>query len=120
MLYQELSRQVIASFIAVHKALGPGLLEAPYHNALYYELKNRGFKVTYNAAFPVFYNGNEVGEYFADLSLEHKIIIEVKSVAALLPIHRAQLVNYLRISGLRLGFLTNFSGSRVHWQRTAV
>jgi GxxExxY protein len=120
MLYQALSEQVIGSFISVHKALGPGLLEAPYHNALYYELANRGFTVVYNAPYPVYYLGKEVGEYFADLTVEGKIIVEVKSVAALLPIHRAQLVNYLRISGFRLGFLTNFSGSRVDWQRVVL
>jgi GxxExxY protein len=120
MLYRELSSQVIGAVIAVHNELGPGLLEAPYHNALYYELQESGFSVQYNTPYPVVYKGNEVGEYFADLVVENKIIIEVKSVSELTKIHQAQLVNYLHISGLHLGLLVNFHGLKAAWQRFAV
>lgn len=120
MLYQELSSQVIGAVIAVHRELGPGLLEAPYHNALYYELAERGLAVAYNAPYPVFYKGRQVGEYFADLVVAGKIILEVKSVGLITAVHQAQLVNYLRIAGLRLGLLVNFHGERAQWQRFAV
>jgi GxxExxY protein len=83
MLYQELSSQVIGAVIAVHRELGPGLLEAPYHNAIYYELAERGLTVAYNAPYPVFYNSRQVGEYFADLVVAGKIIPEVESVGLL-------------------------------------
>ena len=117
MLYQELSSEVIGAFIAVHKVLGPGLLEAPYHNAMYYELRGRGINVTYNAPFPVYYKGNQVGDYFADLVVESKIIVEVKSVRQVTTVHQAQLVNYLTISGLKVGFIVNFQGRRAVWER---
>ena len=120
MLYQELSQQVIGAFIAVHKGLGPGLLEAPYHNALYYELKGNGFGVVYNAPYPVYYKGEQVGEYFADIVVAGRIIVEVKSVGQVTDVHRAQLVNYLRIAGLKVGFIVNFHGLRAAWERFVV
>jgi len=117
MLYQELSSEVIGAVITVHKVLGGGLLEFPYHNALYYECKERGLLVQYNVPFPVFYKGKQVGEYFADLVVGGKVIVEVKSVGKLTEVHKAQLVNYLRIAGLRVGLLVNFQGVRAEWQR---
>ncbi len=117
MLYQELSGKVIGCIIRVHNELGPGLLEAPYHNALFYELKGQGLRVLYNAPFPVFYRGNQVGDYFADLVVESKIILEVKVVRELTDVHRAQLINYLRLAGLKVGLLVNFHGTRVKWER---
>jgi GxxExxY protein len=120
MLYQNLSSQIIGAFITVHKALGPGLLEAPYHNALFYELRSVGLGVVYNAPYPVYFKGQQIGDYFADLAVEDKIIIEVKSAAQVSDVHRAQLVNYLQIAGLKVGFVANFHGSKVAWQRLVV
>ena len=117
MLYQDLSGKVIGCIIGVHGELGPGLLEAPYHNALFYELKAQGLHAAYNAAFPVFYKGYQVGDYFADLVVDSKIIVEVKAVRELTDIHRAQIINYLRLAGLRVGLLVNFQGTRVKWER---
>ena len=120
MLYEELSTTIVDAVIAVHKALGPGLLEMPYHNALYMELRAQGLAVTYNAPFPVYYRGEQVGDYFADLVVEGKIVIEVKSVREVGQAATAQLINYLRISGCRLGFLVNFHGTRATWKRYVV
>jgi GxxExxY protein len=120
MLYEELSTKIIDSVIAVHKGLGPGLLEMPYHNALYYELRARGLFVTYNAPFPVYYRGEQVGDYLADIAIENKVIIEVKSVQEMGVAAAAQLLNYLHISGYRLGFLVNFHGSKATWKRYVV
>ena len=117
MVYPELSKSILDAVFAVQRALGPGLLEAPYHNALYYEFRACGVPVEYNAGFTVTYRGQTVGEYFADLVVNRQIIIEVKAAAALTSVHEAQLLNYLHISGLRLGFLVNFGGIKASWKR---
>ena len=120
LLYPELSERIIGGFLAVKESLGPGLLETPYHNALYYELQTAGLQVIYNVPFSVTHQGYTVGEYFADLVVESRVIIEVKAVSALSHVHHAQLINYLRISGLKLGFLVNFGGTKVYWKRLVV
>jgi len=120
LLYEGLSEQIVGSFIKVHSALGPGLLESCYHNALFYELKSLSLSVGYNAPFNVTYQGEQVGEFYADLAVEGKVIIEIKAVRALSAAHEAQLLNYLHISGCRLGYLVNFQGSRVVWKRFVV
>ena len=117
MLYPKLSTTIIDAAFAVSRSLGPGLLEAPYHNALFYELKAVGAQVEYNVGYTVFHRGQTVGEYFADLVVANKVIIEVKAVSALTAVHQAQLINYLHISGLRLGFLINFGGIKATWKR---
>jgi GxxExxY protein len=104
----------------VHKTLGCGLLEQCYHNALYYALKEAGFQVAYNAPFTVKYKDNVVGEYLADLVVESKIILELKSVRLLSDTHRAQLINYLHISSCRVGYLLNFQNRQLEFQRIVV
>lgn len=74
----------------------------------------------YNAPFNVYYKGEQVGEYYADLFVNNKVIIEIKAVKTLAPAHDAQLLNYLHISGCRLGYLVNFQGQRVVWKRFMV
>ena len=106
--------------MAVHSALGPGLLEQCYHNALFYELKGAGLSAGYNVPFNVEYSGNIVGEYFADLVVDNSVILELKAVKQLSDVHRAQLINYLCISGLRVGYLLNFRGTSLEWQRLVV
>lgn len=120
MLYPELSKSIFDAAFAVHRELGSGLLELPYHNALYLGLKQAGLTVVYNAPFEVSYLGETVGEYLADLAVNGRVIIEVKAVAELSPAHTAQLINYLRISGLRLGFLFNFAPPKLEFKRVVV
>jgi GxxExxY protein len=120
MVHKELGFQIIGCCMEVHTQLGPGLLEQCYHNALYYELKEIGLYVVYNAPFNVIYKGNTVGEYYADLMVNNKVIIELKSVKQLSSVHSAQLINYLHISGCSLGLLVNFQGSSLEWQRLVV
>ena len=120
MLYPELSNLIIDGVVKVHKSLGSGLVESCYHNALFYELKAAGLKVVYNAPFNVEYRGESVGEFFADLAVNGKVIIEIKAVRALGPAHEAQLLNYLHISGCRLGYLVNFQGQKAVWKRFVV
>ena len=120
MLHESLSFKIIGCCFRVHNELGAGLLEQCYHNALFYELRACGFKVGYNAKFNVRYRGQLVGEYFADLLVEDKIILELKAVKRLNKVHYAQIMNYLHISGCHLGLLVNFQGSQLEWKRFAV
>ena len=117
MLYQELSKKIIGAFFEIHNALGPGLLEKNYHNSLFLKLKKYGFNVKYQYPLNVYFEGDQVGEYYADLLVENKIIIEVKAVTGFTNEHRAQILNYLHISKCRLGFLVNFYPTRCTFER---
>ena len=119
-LYKDLSYKIVGCAMEVHSLLGAGLLEQCYHNALYFELREAGFSVQYNDPYEVKYKGNVVGEYLADLVVEGKIILELKSVRQLAEAHQAQLINYLHISGCRVGYLLNFQNSRLEFQRFVV
>ena len=114
---QELERiatQIVDSAVKVHKALGPGLLESTYQCCLAFELTRRGLKVGYEKPLPVVYEGFrlDVG-YRIDLLIEDEIIIENKAVTNLLPVHEAQMLTYLKLSGRRLGFLINWNVPRL-------
>jgi GxxExxY protein len=116
-LYQELSQFTVEAFYSVHSALGPGLLEGCYHKALLYELEDRGIPAASQVPFRVFYKNRMAGEYFADLVIDGKILVEVKAVSAFSPVMECQVLNYLRVSGLTVGFLVNFAPRRVVWRR---
>jgi GxxExxY protein len=106
----EITGAVVNSAMKVHSVLGPGLLESAYQAFLAHELRNRGLEVATQVALPVVYEGKklEVG-YRIDLAVEHKVIVEVKSVEAIHPIHEAQLLSYMRLSGINVGLLINFN-----------
>jgi GxxExxY protein len=94
----------------VHSALGPGLLEGAHEGCLLYELRRRGFKVVPQVVQPVNYEGVQIDVgYRIDLLVEGCVIVELKSVEKLLPIHEAQLLTYLKLSGLKVGLLLNFN-----------
>ncbi len=100
---------IVDAGLCVHTALGPGLLEHPYHACLAFELRQRGHKVVEQVAIPVRYKGLVVPlGYHADLVVDEAVIVEVKAVARLHPVHEAQLLSYLRLSGLTVGLLLNF------------
>jgi len=105
----DISYQCIGAAIEVHKNVGPGLLESTYENALAYDLKLLGYDVQQQVAMPFVYKEVklDVG-YRIDLLVNKKVIIEVKSVETLAPVHYAQLLTYLRLSGVKLGLLINF------------
>lgn len=106
----EITGQIIDSAIKVHSALGPGLLESAYEACLIYELRSRGLKVQNQIPLPVKYGDIivEVG-YRIDLLVEDLVIVELKSVDQVIPIHKAQLLSYLKLSGKRIGLLMNFN-----------
>lgn len=106
----DLSGHVVDAALAVHRALGPGLLESAYEHCLAYELTKRGLAFQRQVVLPISYDGALIDAgYRLDLLVQGSIIIEVKSVEKLMPIHQAQLLTYLRLSRCRIGFLMNFN-----------
>lgn len=106
----EIATAVVDAAYKIHTTLGPGLLESVYEATLEYELKKRGLHVRQQVALPVYYEEVKLNVGFRiDLLVNDKVIIEIKSVEALSPIHRKQLETYLRLTDLRLGLLINFN-----------
>ena len=106
-----LSSKIIKAAIAVHKELGPGLLESVYQSCMVIEFKNMNLKVQAEVPLPVFYHGIKVNEegFRIDLLVEDLIIVELKSVEKVRPVHKKQLLTYLRLAGKELGLLINFN-----------
>jgi len=101
----------------VNKVLGPGFLEKVYENALLIELKKRGLKAESQVPVKVFYKENVVGEYIADILVEGKVIVELKTVETIDKIHEAQLLNYLKATGIQVGILVNFKHPKAEIKR---
>ena len=114
MTENELSYKIIGVIIELHKQIGPGLLESAYENALAYELRSMGLEVSQQVSMPFVYKevNLEVG-YRIDILVENKIILEIKSVESLAPVHYSQLLTYLKLSDKRLGLLINFNSKLV-------
>ncbi len=112
-----ISEKIIGAAFEVSNELGAGFLEKVYENALTLEIRSNGFETQQQAPLKVFYKGQLVGDYFADILVENKVIIEVKAVKNLDDIHYAQCLNYLRITGLKLCLLINFNKPRVEIKR---
>lgn len=110
MTENELSNKIIGIAIELHRTIGPGLLESAYENALAFDLRQAGFDVKQQVAMPFIYKEviQDVG-YRIDLLINNKVIIEVKSVETLAPVHFAQTLTCLRLSGLKLALLINFN-----------
>jgi GxxExxY protein len=117
LLYEDLSGKIINAAIEVHRALGSGFLEKVYENSLVLELITRDLSVEQQQNIKVFYKGLEVGNYIADIIVENKVVIELKSVKSLDPIFAAQLLNYLKALNLPLGLLINFGNSKIQIKR---
>jgi GxxExxY protein len=105
----EITRRIIGAAIEVHRHLGPGLLESAYESCLVFELKRLGLKLEEQKPLPVIYKDVKLDcGYRLDLVVEDEIIIEIKAVEKLLPIHEAQLLSYLRLANKKVGLLMNF------------
>ena len=101
---------VLNRAMKVHTSLGPGLLESVYELCLAHELSESGMRATRQTALPVIYDGMEIeGGFRADMVVEDLVIVEIKAVDKLLPVHHSQLLTYLKLSGLKLGYLLNFN-----------
>ena len=107
---QEISHVVITAAMRVHSELGPGLLESTYTACLQYELRKAGLKSDAQVGLPVVYDGVKLDNgYRIDLLVEDLVIVELKSVDAIAPVHQAQIISYLKLSGRSLGLLINFN-----------
>ena len=116
MKHQDLTAKIIQCAYKVHNTLGFGFLEAIYQNALLIELLKAGLRAEKEKKIQVYYDNQLVGDYMADIIVEDKVILELKSVKDLHPAHEAQLVNYLKATGIEVGLLINF-GERVEIKR---
>ena len=105
-----ITQQIIGAAIAVHKEFGPGLLESVYEVCLMQEMENNGLKVASQVELPLWYKGKLTDKKFRiDLLVEDEIIVELKAVDSLLPIHEAQLLTYMKLTNKHLGLLINFN-----------
>ncbi len=112
--YERIARHIVNAAFEVHKELGPGLLESVYEVCLVEELKNRGLFVESQVKIPVIFKGKTLEkEFIVDLLVENCVIIELKAVENLLPVHEVQLVTYLKLADKKLGFLINFNVSLI-------
>jgi len=108
-----LTGEIIGAAIEVHRFFGPGLLESIYEKALAHELKLRRVSVACQQAVPVCYKGRTLEDFRLDLLIGGEVIVELKTVEALLPVHTAQLLTYLKLTGLKRGLLINFNVPRL-------
>ena len=106
----KITGEIVDAAMKVHNALGPGLMESVYETCLAFELRERGFRVQQQVQLPVHYRGLTIeAGYRMDLLVETAVVVELKAVESVLPIHKAQLLSYLRMSGYEIGLLLNFN-----------
>jgi GxxExxY protein len=112
--YERIAKQIVNAAFEVHKELGPGLLESVYEVCLVEELRNRGLSVESQVKVPIVFKGKMLDkEFIVDLLVENSVIVELKAVENLLPVHEVQLLTYLKLADKKLGFLINFNVSLI-------
>src|SRR5438045_407001 len=116
-IHKELAHLIVGAAMDVCRALGSGFLEKVYENAFAVALTERGTSFEQQANVCVPFHGHVVGVYVADILVEDSVIVELKTVDAITDVHRAQAINYLRGTGLRLAILLNFAGPKLQWER---
>ena len=117
---QELTEKILGAAFKVQNTLGCGFLEKVYENALVVELSREALRLQQQKSLQVKYEGAIVGEYLADLVVENRVIVECKAVGQLDPVHEAQLLNYLKATGIRVGLLLNFGRPKMQYRRFVV
>ena len=116
LLYEELSNKIIKAYYNVLDNLGVGLLEKVYENALCIELEEMGIPFEQQKAMTITYKGRSIGDYIADIVVDNKIVLELKAIPFLTAINTAQVINYLAVTGLKVGYLLNF-GDKAEYKR---
>jgi len=120
LLHKDITYAIIGACMEVHRILGPGFLESVYQTALAHELELRGISINEQARLQVAYKDIVAGEYRADFVVDDKVIVEIKAVSQLTEIHEAQLINYLKATGYKVGLLINFGASSLEHIRRIV
>ncbi len=115
--HQGVTHGIIGGAMEVHRRLGPGFLECVYENALAYELRTRGLKVAAQEDIDVKYKNVVVGTYCCDLLVDGVVLCEIKATAGIDPAHEAQLINYLKATGIKVGLLLNFGTNKLEVKR---
>jgi GxxExxY protein len=106
----QFSKIILDAAIHIHKEMGPGLLESVYHHCMIHELSVRGLFVQTMIPTPLFYRGVDLKKtYVIDILVENEIVLELKAIEAVMPVHEAQIISYLKLANKRLGFLINFN-----------
>ena len=117
MLYEDLTEKVLAACFEVSSELGAGFLESVYEKALVIALRQKGLDAECQVPLQVMFRGEIVGDFYADILVNGKLILELKTVKAILPEHQAQLINYLKATGIEVGLLINFGTPKVEYRR---
>ncbi|MBN2592672.1 MAG: GxxExxY protein [Sedimentisphaerales bacterium] len=115
--YKDLSYKIIELALEVHNELGCGFLEKVYENALMVLLDREGIPVKQQAPADVYFQNKVIGQYFADILVDNKIILELKTVGTISDVHKAQVLNYLRATGIKLGLIMTFVKPRFEYKR---
>jgi len=116
-LYKDLSYEIVGLAMQVHNKLGYGFLEKVYENALMVQFRGKEIKAKQQAPITVYFDREVVGDYYADILVEDKIIIELKTAEKISGAHRAQVLNYLKATGLQLAILLNFGKEKLEYER---
>ncbi len=115
--YGNITEAIIGCAFEVINELGAGFLESVYERAMAIALQQKGFKVQCHHPIQVFFRNKIVGEFYADLFVDEKVIVELKAVKAIAPEHQAQTINYLKATGIEVGLLINFGSSKLEYKR---
>lgn len=115
--HSNITEEILNSCFEVINELGSGFLENVYKNSLFITMKQKNLDVEIEKVFEVGFRGYKVGKYVADLIVENNVIIELKCCKCLLPEHQAQLINYLKVSGIEIGILVNFGNPKLEYKR---
>jgi GxxExxY protein len=116
-IHEQLSNKILGIAFTVHNILGPGLLESAYEGGFCVELARSGIPFARQKVYPLYYRGELISAYIADIVVDNAAICELKSVAELNKTMAAQIINYLRLSKVPVGYLLNFNGIKVEWRR---
>ncbi|MBN1270026.1 MAG: GxxExxY protein [Kiritimatiellae bacterium] len=116
-LERELVYRIVGCAMKVHSEIGYGLREKTYERGLCLEFKHEGIAFDQQSAYPVFYRGQKIDEYVPDLEVEKRVIVDVKTIERITDVERGQMMNYLRVSGLKVGLILNFRNASLEWER---
>jgi GxxExxY protein len=116
-MHEEITAKIIEACFEVSNELGAGFLESVYQKALTIVLQEKGLEAVNEIPIPVYFRGKVIGNFYADLLVEQKVIVELKAVSGLTPEHQAQVINYLKASDLEVGLLINFGRPKIEVKR---